>query len=326
MWDRVPRPGIEPRLPALAARSLSHWTVREVPRTTFLAPCRSPRPSAGSSICMYLIEHNGMEGGEISQSRALTWKCYIRDTVRLPPGGAVVKNPPANAAAATAKSLQSCPTLCDPIDGSPPGCPVPGILQARTLEWAAISLSNAWKWKVKVKSLRSIRLLATPGTAAHQALPSMGFSRQEMLEWGAIANAGRYKRRGFDPWVRKIPWSRKWQPTLFLPQSWTQLSNGTRGCIWTGDKLGVQTEASTEMFLNVTLNTYDTLLSKNLKGFPSGVLSIPTNQGWAGTVPPPEMGTWRFPLPTRETKVDGKVWHPEILTARPTLSLGCSVL
>ena len=184
MWDRVPRPGIEPRLPALAARSLSHWTVREVPRTTFLAPCRSPRPSAGSSICMYLIEHNGMEGGEISQSRALTWKCYIRDTVRLPPGGAVVKNPPANAAAATAKSLQSCPSLCDPIDGSPPGCPVPGILQARTLEWAAISLSNAWKWKVKVKSLRSIRLLATAGTAAHQALPSMGFSRQEC--WSGV--------------------------------------------------------------------------------------------------------------------------------------------
>ena len=57
-----------------------------------------------------------------------------------------------NAAAAAAKSLQLCPTLCDPIDGSPPGSPVPGILQARTLEWVAISFSNAWKWKVKVKS------------------------------------------------------------------------------------------------------------------------------------------------------------------------------
>ena len=57
------------------------------------------------------------------------------------------------AAAAAAKSLQSCPTLCDPIDGSPPGSPIPGILQARTLEWVAISSSNAWKWKVKVKSL-----------------------------------------------------------------------------------------------------------------------------------------------------------------------------
>ena len=82
-------------------------------------------------------------------------------------------------ATATAKSLQSCPTLWDPIDGSPPGSPVPGILQAITLEWAAISFSNAWKWKVKVKSLSRVRLLATPWTAAHQAPPSMGFSRQE---------------------------------------------------------------------------------------------------------------------------------------------------
>ena len=80
---------------------------------------------------------------------------------------------------AAAKSLQSYPTLCDPIDGSPPGSPVPGILQARTLEWVAVSFSNAWKWKVKVKSLSCIRLLATPWTAAYQAPPSMGFSRQE---------------------------------------------------------------------------------------------------------------------------------------------------
>ena len=83
------------------------------------------------------------------------------------------------AAAAAAKSLQSCPTLCDPIDGSPPGSPVPGILQASTLEWVAISFSNAWKWKVKVKSLSHVRLFATPWTAAHQAPPPMGFSRQE---------------------------------------------------------------------------------------------------------------------------------------------------
>ena len=65
-----------------------------------------------------------------------------------------------------AKSLQSCPTLCDPIDGSLPGSPIPGILQARTLEWAAISFSHAWKWKVKVKSLSRVRLLATPWIAA----------------------------------------------------------------------------------------------------------------------------------------------------------------
>ena len=72
-----------------------------------------------------------------------------------------------------------CPTLCNPRDGSPPGCTVPGILQARTLEWVAISFSNALKWKVKVKSLSRVRLLATPWTAAYQAPPSMGFSRQE---------------------------------------------------------------------------------------------------------------------------------------------------
>ena len=83
---------------------------------------------------------------------------------------------------AAAKSLQLCPhrhvPLCDPIDGSPPGSSVPGILQARTLEWVAISFSNAWKWKVKVKLLSLVQLLATPWTAAHQAPLSMGFSRQ----------------------------------------------------------------------------------------------------------------------------------------------------
>ena len=81
--------------------------------------------------------------------------------------------------AAAAKSLQSCPTLCDPIDGSPPGSPVPGILQARTLEWVAISFSSARKWKLKVKLLSCVRLFATPWTAAYQAPPPMGFSRQE---------------------------------------------------------------------------------------------------------------------------------------------------
>ena len=83
------------------------------------------------------------------------------------------------AAAAAAKSHQSCPTQCNPIDGSPPGSPVPGILQARTLEWVAISFSNAWKWKVKGKSLSRVWLFETPWTAAYQAPPSMEFSRQE---------------------------------------------------------------------------------------------------------------------------------------------------
>ena len=84
-----------------------------------------------------------------------------------------------SSAAAAAKSLQSCPTLWDPRDGSPPGSPVPGILQVRTLEWVAISFSSAWKWKVKVKSLSHVWLFTTPWTAAHQAPLSMGFSRQE---------------------------------------------------------------------------------------------------------------------------------------------------
>ena len=87
-------------------------------------------------------------------------------------------------AAAAAKSLQSCPTLCDPIDGSPPGSTIPGILQARTLEWVAISFSNAWKWKGKVKSLSSVQLFTSPWTAAYQAPPSMGFSRQEY--WSGV--------------------------------------------------------------------------------------------------------------------------------------------
>ena len=85
---------------------------------------------------------------------------------------------------AAAKSLQSCPTLCDPIDGSPPGSPVPGILQARTPERVAISCSNAWKWKVKVMSLSHFQLFTTPWTAAYQAPPSMGFSRQNY--WSSL--------------------------------------------------------------------------------------------------------------------------------------------
>ena len=88
-------------------------------------------------------------------------------------------------AAAAAKSLQSRPTLCDPINGSPQVSPIPRILQARTLEWVAISFSNAWKWKVKVKSLSRAQLLATPWTAAYQAPPSMGFSRQEY--WSGLS-------------------------------------------------------------------------------------------------------------------------------------------
>ena len=98
---------------------------------------------------------------------------------------------------ATAKLLQSCLTLCDPIDGSPPGSSVPGILQARTLEWVAISFSNAWKWKVKVKSLNHVWLLVTPWTAAYQAPPPMGFSRQEY--WSGVPLPSPLQTDG--PWL-----------------------------------------------------------------------------------------------------------------------------
>ena len=87
-----------------------------------------------------------------------------------------------SAAAAAAKSRQSCPTLCNPIDGSPPGSPIPGILQARTLAWIAISFSNAWKWKVKVKSLSRVWLSepmdrTLPGSSVH------GIFQVRVLEW-----------------------------------------------------------------------------------------------------------------------------------------------
>ena len=88
------------------------------------------------------------------------------------------------AAAAAAASLQSCLTLCNPIDGSPPGSPIHGILQARILEWVTVCFSNAWKWKVKVKLLSHVWLLVIPWTAAYQAPPSMGFSRQEY--WSGV--------------------------------------------------------------------------------------------------------------------------------------------
>ena len=96
--------------------------------------------------------------------------------------------------AAAAKSLQSCLTLCDPIDRSLPGSSVPGILQARTLEWAAISFSKAWKWKVKVKPLSPVWLFETPWTAAYQAPLSMGVSRQEY--WSGLPSAFSVWSRG----------------------------------------------------------------------------------------------------------------------------------
>ena len=121
------------------------------------------------SLFTFLLQGIFPIQGQRSQTDYSPWGC---------------KNHAAAAAAAAAKSLQSCPTLCDPVDGSPPGSPVPGILQARALEWVAISFSNAVKEKVKVKSLSHVRLLATPWIAAYQAPPSMGFSKKEY--WSGV--------------------------------------------------------------------------------------------------------------------------------------------
>ena len=101
------------------------------------------------------------------------------------------------AAAGAAKLLQSCPTLCNPIVGSLPGSPVPGILQVRALEWVAISFSNAWKWKVKVKSLSLPEFLGTPWTAAYRAPPSMGFSRQEYWSGLPLPSPIQHTNEGF---------------------------------------------------------------------------------------------------------------------------------
>ena len=125
------------------------------------------------ALCGFPIDFNNLVtnlGRKYSQKQQMKWYIFLHSCSVIP--------------AAAAKSLQSCPTLCDPIDGSPPGSPVPGIRQARTLEWVAISFSNAWKWKVKVKSLSRLQLLATPWTAAYQAPPSIGFSRQEY--WSGV--------------------------------------------------------------------------------------------------------------------------------------------
>ena len=117
----------------------------------------------------------------------------------------------AAAAAAAAKSLQSCPTLCDPIDSSPPGSPIPGILQARILEWVAIFFSNAWKWKAKVKLLSRVQLFATPWTEAYHAPPPMGFSSQEY--WSGVPLPSPFIHSAVSnylwphgPWCREPAW------------------------------------------------------------------------------------------------------------------------
>ena len=131
----------------------------------------------------------GKAGGKRKEGKRRTQKSIKYKKLR----SSIGLFPPLTIHAAAAKSLQSCLTLCDPIDSSPPGSPVPGILQARTLEWVAISFSSARKWKVKGKSLSHVRLFATPWTAAYQAPPSMGFSRQEY--WSGVPLPSPY-----NPW------------------------------------------------------------------------------------------------------------------------------
>ena len=125
-------------------------------------------------------------------------------------------------AAAAGMSLQLCLTLCDPIDGSPPGSPVPEILQVRTLEWVAISFSNAWKWKMEGKLLSHVWLFATLWTAAYQAPLSMGFSRQQY--WSELPLPSPYyskvtllilnfKKRNISGMKEFIVWRRKQRVT-----------------------------------------------------------------------------------------------------------------
>ena len=125
------------------------------------------------SILQGIFPAQGLNLGLLRWGQILHW---LSHPVVVNTGGII--------AATAAKSLQSYLTLCDPINGSPPGSPIPGILQKRTLEWVSISFSNAWKWKVKVKSFSRVRLLATPWTAAYQAPLSMRFSRQEY--WSGV--------------------------------------------------------------------------------------------------------------------------------------------
>ena len=156
------------------------------------------------------------------------------------------------AAAAAAKLFQSCLTLCNPIDGSPPGFPVPGILQARTLEWFAISFSNAWKWKVKTKPLTRVWLFATPWTAAYQAPPFMGFSRQEY--WSGLPLPSPNPSPTPRVCSNSCPWNWWGHPTVsssVVPvssclQSFTASGSFPRNQFFTsgGQSIGVSTSAS----------------------------------------------------------------------------------
>ena len=178
---------LSPATSSLLTISLSHgWT--QSPWATYLPDGVTEALSPQLRPCWFL--HDGVpvtgsfpKARKVLSPRPPSCCQLLHACLQL----CVFRDDPYHAAAAAAKSLQSWPTLCDPIDGSPPGSPVPGILQARTLEWVAIPFSNAWKWKAEVKSLSCVRLLVNPWTAAYQATPSMGFFQSRVLEWGAIA-------------------------------------------------------------------------------------------------------------------------------------------
>ena len=149
-------------------------------------------------------------------------------------------------AAAAAKSLQSCPTLCDPIDGSPPGSAAPGILQARTLERVAISFSSGWKWNVKVKLLSCVQLFETSWMAADQAPLSMGFSRQEY--WSGVPLPSRAQFPVWHP-AYFLAVSQHWKYTLESNNLWTMEVE------WTGCSLWVELQNHTrnyEAFLKMS--------------------------------------------------------------------------
>ena len=146
--------------------------------TRLLCPWDSPGKNTGVGRHVLLQGTFPTQGLSPCLLCLLHWQ--VGSSPLVPPG----KPYNMSAAAAAAKSLQSWLILCNPIDGSPPGSPVSGILQAKILEWVAISFSNAWKWKVKVKSLSCVWLFMTPWTTAYQAPPSMGFSRQEY--WSGV--------------------------------------------------------------------------------------------------------------------------------------------
>ena len=161
----LPYPGIKLRSPALQADSWpSEPSGNASQNHNEISPHTSQNGHHEKKI-KTLNAGEGVEKRELSSAVGgnVNWHSHYREQY----------------AAAAAKLLQLCPTLCDAIDGSPPGFPVPGILQARTLEWVAISFSNVGRWRVKVKSLSHVWPLVTPWTAAYQAPPSIGFSRQE---------------------------------------------------------------------------------------------------------------------------------------------------